>query len=174
MYKEAPKVAYVASRKRDLKNYVGSRIIAWGTKGLEPELEPCSHLCIILKKTLVIESTMTDGVRIIPYSHWIKENEVVHAFDKPYEGRLSQYIPELMDKIWGKKYDCLGIVYFSWRVALWRFLRRPLPKVNKWDNPDKRFCVEIFGNKLSMTSPIQMVANWDKNETVTRIKYWQD
>lgn len=169
----APKVAYVASRKRNLKKYTGSRIISWSTKVLEPDLEPCSHLCIILKKTLVIESTMTTGVRIIPYSHWIKDNEVIHSFESPFDGKLSMYIPELMEKLWGKKYDKLGILYFSWRMLLFLFLNKPLPIINKWDSPDKRFCVEIFGEKLGMTSPIQMVAKWNKDETLMRL-LWQD
>lgn len=167
---QAPKVVYVASRKIDRKKYQGSRIISWSTKGLEPELKPCSHLCIILRNTLVIESTLSDGVRIIPYSHWIKDNEIVYSFEKPYEGNLSKYIPILMERIWGKGYDKVGILYFAWRILLFLFFRAPLPKVNRWDNPDKRFCVEIFGEKLAMTAPIQMVARWMKDDTLKRIK----
>lgn len=169
-----PKVAYIASRKRNMSKYLGSRIISSTTKELQPELEPCSHLCIILKKTLVIESTIKTGVRIIPYNHWIKENEVVYAFDKPYEGRLSQYIPKLMDKMWGKDYDKLGILYFTWRMALFLSLGLALPKVNKWQDKNKRFCVEIFGENLGMTSPIQMVALWLEDDSLTRILKWQD
>lgn len=169
---KAPKVAYVASVKRD-KKYKGSRLISWGTKTLEPTLEPCSHLCIILRKTLVIESTLTTGVRIIPYNHWIKKNRVVHSFEKEYDGKLSQYIPLVMDKMWGKDYDYPGILYFAWRLALWLFLRIALPKVNKWNSPEKRFCVEIFGEKLGMTSPVQMVARWLKDPTITQLQ-WED
>lgn len=168
----APKVVYVASKKRSSK-YLGSKAIIWGTKSLEPEIEPCSHLAIVLRKTLVIESTLTTGVRIIPYSHWIKENEVLYAFDKPYEGKLSQFIPELLDKMWGKGYDYLGICYFAWRLFLWLFFRVKLPKVNKWQNKDKRFCVEIFGEDLGMTSPVQKVAQWLKDPNLTRIE-WQE
>lgn len=170
----SPKVAYVASRKRKLSKYLGSKVISLSTSSLEPDLEPCSHLCIILRKTLVIESTLCTGVRIIPYSEWIKENEVVYSFNKPYEHKLSQYIPKVMDRLWGKKYDRLGILYFAWRISLWLAFRIPLPKKNKWDNPDKRFCVEIFGDKLSMVAPIQMVAVWLKDKTLIRIEKWQD
>ena len=168
----APKVAYVASTKRS-KKYLGSKVINWGTRDLEPTLEPCSHLCIILRQTLVIESTLSTGVRIIPYSHWIKENKILYAFEKPYEGNLSEYIPAIMHKMWGKPYDYMGILYFTWRVALKMICGAPLPKTNKWDSPTKRFCVEIFGNKLGMVSPIQMASRWLKDPELTRIQ-WED
>lgn len=171
MQKE-PKVAYVASIKRG-KKYIGSMVISRGTQALEPELEPCSHLCIILRKTLVIESTLTTGVRIIPYSCWIKDNRVVYAFEKPFVDRLSKYIPMIMEKMWDKPYDYIGILYFAWRLALLLAFRIELPKVNKWNDPVKRFCVEIFGEKLGMTSPIQMVARWLKDTELTKLE-WQD
>lgn len=167
-----PKVAYVASIKRGGK-YMGSKIISWGTKTLEPTLTPCSHLCIILRKTLVIESTLSTGVRIIPYSHWIKDNKVIYSFEKPYKSGLSQYIPKIMNKMWGKPYDYAGILYFAWRIILLLSIRKALPTTNKWDNPSKRFCVEIFGEKLGMMSPIQMVAKWRKDTELIQLE-WQD
>lgn len=170
--KNSPKVAYVASIKKDSK-YVASKLISYGTKDLEPKIEPCSHLCIILRKTLVIESTLSTGVRIIPYTHWIKDNKVVHSFEKSYEDSLSEYIPTVMENMWGKSYDYKGILYFSFRIVLFKYLGMELPKNNKWENPKKRFCVEIFGDKLSMVSPIQMVAKWQKDKSLTRIE-WQD
>jgi hypothetical protein len=165
---QLPKVAYIASKRR--KTSVGSLLISQTTKGLAPGLKPCSHLCIVLKKTLVIESTLTTGVRIMPYKQWLKENEIVYVFEKSYNGKLSQYIPELMDRLWGKDYDVAGILYFSWRMILWLLCRIPLPKVNKWEDPNKRFCVEVFGEKLAMVSPIQMVGRWKQDLSVTELK----
>jgi hypothetical protein len=162
-----PKVLFVASRKKDRK-ILGSRLIAWSTSRLEPQIAPCSHLAIILRKTLVIESTASTGVRIMPYEAWARDNEVVHAFEKPYKGVLSQYIPQLMRKLWDVDYDYLGIAYFAWRMLLRIYLGRPLPKTNPWESEDRRYCVEIFGDKseLSMVSPIQLVARWYSDHTL--------
>lgn len=164
---EAPKVVYVASVNRN--NAIGSYLIKETTKSLESPIKPCSHLCIILRKTLVIESTVCSGVRIIPYTHWLKKNKIIYVFEKEYEGKLSQYIPKLMDRLWGVPYDILGILYFTWRIILWLLFKIPLPKINKWQSQYKRFCVEIFGEKLGMVSPIQMVAEWKKDEQLIEL-----
>jgi len=166
--KKSTKIRYVASVKND-KKYWGSVLISWGTSFLHPELKPVSHLCIVLRDTLVIESVIKGGVRIIPYSHWKKTNTEVYSFSKEYEGSLSSYIPEVLEKTWGKKYDFRGILYFSWRMLLYILLKIDLPKVNPWEEHDKRFCVEIFGEKLSMISPIQMVAIWLTDPSLERL-----
>lgn len=166
------KVVYASSKKRSNK-YIGSRLICYGTKHFHEDISPCSHLVIILRKTLVIESTMFRGVNIVPYSVWIKDNKVVDAFSVPYNQSLSNYIPNLLTNMWGKSYDWLGLLYFAWRVILNKYLNVKLPTVNILEDPNKRFCVEVFGDKLSMVSPIQMVSRWMSDENLTRIE-WQD
>ena len=163
-----PKVKYVASKRSDDK--IGSRMIAWGTKQLEPDLKPCSHLAIVVRDTLVVESTLTSGVRIIPYSKWLEYNEEVYAFEKPYEGSLSAYLPSILDRLWGRSYDYCGVMYFAWRIALNKLFRIKVPKENKWESSYKRFCVEVFGEKLSMTSPIQMVRKWIDDPEMIELK----
>jgi hypothetical protein len=113
------------------------------------------------------------------------------VFEKSYNGKLSQYIPELMDRLWGKDYDVAGILYFYWDLLIYLLLVKEFytkakesfskknkefqrhhnlyPKVNKWEDPNKRFCVEIFGEKLSMVSPIQMVKRWMSDPTLTQL-----
>ena len=161
------KIRYVASVRR--KSEIGSKLIVWGTKDLQSNLEPCSHLAIIVRDTLVIESTLSTGVRIMPYSRWLEINKVVHNFEKEYSGRLSDYLPSILDRMWGKKYDYTGIFYFAHRILMKKVFGAKLPQDNKWECKKRRFCVEIFGDKLSMVSPIQMVAKWDKDPTLTRL-----
>lgn len=161
------KIRYVGSSRKGKK--IGSELIKWGTKDLHPELEPCSHLAIIVRDTLVIESTMNTGVRIIPYKKWLELNDIIHNFEKPYDGKLSDYLPSILDRMWGKSYDYAGVLYFAWRIILWKFLKKELPKTNAWESEGKRFCVEIFGEKLSMVSPIQMIKKWDKDPEIKRI-----
>lgn len=157
------RIEYLFSKSRQEK--LGSKVIAWGTGKLHPELEPCSHVALKLGP-LIIESTLTKGVNIQPYQEWIKYNKVVHAFLCPKERRAVKVLDTIFAKSWGKKYDYFGILFFAWRVLGFIILKRPLPQINRWESKKRYFCVElvenITGEKYQMTSPIQLVAKWDK------------
>jgi len=65
------KVDYLFSRNKK----IGSKIISWASGLLIKDLEKVpSHVAILLDEHLVMESTLTTGVRAVPYSYWKKIN----------------------------------------------------------------------------------------------------
>lgn len=147
------------------QNKFASKLIANTTGKLHPELNPCSHVAVKIGP-IIVESTLTKGVNIQPYQEWIKNNKVVYAFRCPQDRKAVKVLTDTFSGVWGKKYDYLGICFFAWRILGFLILKKPLPRVNRWESEKRRFCVELIekitGEKYSMTSPIQLVAKWKK------------
>ncbi len=65
------KVDYLFSRNP--KSTV-SKLIAWAAKYEKLKLDKYpSHIAVLLDETIVVESTLLTGVRMIPYSSWKKK-----------------------------------------------------------------------------------------------------
>lgn len=140
---------------------VGSKTIVWGTKHQnKTEHKTPSHVAILINDFLVIESTMFTGVRIIPYSIWIKKNKIAHRIACPQKRSWDEVMGSVF-KIWGKSYDYKGILFFGWALFKNKFFKTPLPKKNKWESDDSFFCVEIIenitGETYEMTSPVDLM-----------------
>lgn len=163
------KIEYLFTKSRE--NKIGSRLISWSTGKLHPEIAPCSHVAVKLGP-IVIESTLTNGAQIQPYSEWIKHHKVIHAFKCPENRKAINVIQDVFRASWGRSYDYKGILYFSWRMLGFIVLKRPLCQVNRWQSDNKYFCVEmiekITGENYQMTSPIQLVKTW-KDEDLEEI-----
>lgn len=159
------RLEYLFSVSREGK--FGSKLIANTTGKLCPHLEPCSHVSVKIGP-LIVESTLTSGVRIQPLKTFIKHNKVVHAFRCPQDRRAVKVLEDLFKCFWGKKYDYPGILYFAWRMLGFLILKRPLPAKNRWQKEHRYFCVEIIeattGYKYHMTSPIQLVDCWKRQK----------
>jgi hypothetical protein len=120
---------------------IGSKLISTGTWLLEKDCryfgkpsEVPSHVAVRYKD-MVIESTLFTGVRIITYAEWLKINNPLHAIDIQCDESL---VENNLIKMYGKKYDWLGIFYFTVRL-----LTPGAPKENKWQDSDKYFCTEF-------------------------------
>lgn len=143
-------------------NKVGSKAIQWFTKHQnKTEYVTPSHVAVLINDFLVIESTMLTGVRIIPYEKWLsKGNQVAYRMQCPND-RVWDDVMKGVFKIWGKKYDFVGILYFAWFLLLNKYLKKPMPKNNKWESNNKFFCVEIVenitGETYEMTSPVDLM-----------------
>lgn len=167
------RLEYLFTESRDKKAW-GSTLIKWGTGKLCPDLKPCSHVAIKIDN-IILESTMTRGVSIVPYLYWIKNQRVVHAFRCP-ENRDAGNVLELAVKsTYGKKYDYAGILFFTWRMLGFLLLKRPLPKINRLHHSSRYFCIELISfitnEDYSMTSPIQLVERW-KDQKLEEINPW--
>jgi len=147
---------------KDKKQRPFSKIICKGTNIIHPEMEECSHVAIKMGP-IVFEST-GKGVNILPYKNWIETKTIVYAFECPKDRKAKDVINNVISKFHGKKYDWLGVLYFTFCVLSFIFFKTPLPKENKWQSDKKFFCVElvesITGEKYSMTSPIQLAKIW--------------
>lgn len=149
------KVDYLFSRN----HLIGSRLICWGSSFLTKDLEKIpSHVAILLDDAFVIESTMSSGVRVIPYNKWLEINEELYKI--PSEDRDLQNIKELLFEMWGKKYDKLGLIYFGWCVLKFMLFNTRIPCVNKYEREDYFFCTEFAGrlasHNYSMTTPAML------------------
>lgn len=158
------KIEYLFTESRDPKK-VGSRLIKWGTGKLHPEIQSCSHVALKIGN-LVLESTLSNGVDLVPYKYWIKQHKVVHAFLCPASRHPEDIIDKAINVTYNKSYDWFGIMFFSWRMLGFILLNRPLPQINRWHSVSKFFCVEVIsaitGENYHMTSPVQLVAKWRK------------
>ena len=149
------KIDYLFSRN----SLIGSRLICWGSAFLTEGLEKVpSHVAILLDDSFVIESTMTSGVRVIPYNKWLEINEELYKI--PTENRTINDVKELLFEMWGKKYDKCGLFYFGWCVLKFMLFKDPIPCINRREREDYFFCTEfagrLAGHNYSMTTPAML------------------
>lgn len=155
------KVEYLFSRNKKW----GSRAIAWAASHENTGLEQIpSHAAVLIDETWVFESTFSSGVRVVPYSEWLKINEELYKVPCSIKVRSSKDTLEKAAKLWGSKYDWLGILFFTWRYLGLILLKKPLPSKNRWESPDRHFCTEFMAKlteeDYSMKSPARICANW--------------
>ena len=145
----------------------GSKLISWSTGKLHPEIDGCSHVAIRMGD-LVLESTLSRGVDIVPYSIWIKNHRVVHAFECSVDRNITSMINTGLKYTYDKGYDYMGILFFAWRMLGFLLFKKSLPVVNRWHSDNKFFCVEVIGKVIGedyqMMSPIQLVYKFKKSK----------
>lgn len=143
-------------------NKIGSKIIANQTNHLADKPET-SHISIMVHNRWIFESTLSTGVRVIPFVEWIKINEIVDIIPCEKETREYSEIKSIYKEIQNKKYDYAGILYLGFYIALNRYFGIKIPKKNKLQSDNKYFCCEAV-EKLtglgptSMKTPIEILA----------------
>lgn len=118
-----------------------------------------SHVAILIDETYVIESVMSNGVRIIPYNKWLELNTEIMKIKAP---SYVEHPKDLMFEMWGKKYDKKGILYFALSILNYKLFKKEIPKLNKYEQEDAYFCTEFAsriydGNTGSMRTPAQLM-----------------
>ncbi len=145
---------------------IGSKIISWGSAKNMPIDEVPSHFSYCFKETYVLESRLASGVRADEFEHFKSKNKIIAVFDVTVEveqihNKWYLYYKSLYRRVLNKKYDKKGLFYLAWRQFLWKFFNKPIPKVNKKDDPNKYFCTEVFsdlfGENVSMHSPYRLM-----------------
>lgn len=145
-------------------NKIGSKFISWGSSLLlreNMEIFP-SHAAILIKsenKEFVLESTFLNGVRKISYEKWLEINTECYKFK--FENLEKKYVMSKFNKLKGKKYDYLGVMYFLYAFVLNFVFKKPFPSKNPWQKKDKFFCTELVGKivehkNYSMVTPAKM------------------
>lgn len=163
------KVDYLFSRR----DKWGSRLIAWGSKYENLDLEHApSHIAVLLNDSIVVESTFTTGVRLVPYAEWAKINEELYKIPCIHSYRASKDTLEQAFSLWDKGYDWTGIAFFA--VSLVRFIlfKTPLPKHNEWQDKNRYFCTEfvamLVDADFSMSTPAKICDTWLKETSSGR------
>lgn len=150
-------IVYIFSNNKK----IGSRFISWGTAFLVPSIKNTpSHVAVLINEKWVVESVLESGVRVISYKEWkSKNNEVAKITSK--EVFTMDQIKAVFRPLKNKKYDWSGVIYFSYRVALKKFLNISIPKHNKFNHKDKYFCCEVVskltGQSYEMVSPVELM-----------------
>jgi len=144
---------------------MGSRLISWAAKfeGLDIEKRP-SHVAVLVDNIWVIESTMTTGVRIIPYWRWRELNEQLYKIQYSEVFIDSRSVLSRLLTVWGRGYDWVGILYFAYRYLRLIVFRDKLPRRNRLQDRNRYFCTEFIstltGEDLSMKSPAKICNDW--------------
>ena len=118
-----------------------------------------SHTAI-RKGQFVYESTFFSGVRILPFENWEDHVDIVGVKERSINISDAQF-EAIFVSIWGKKYDWKGILFFACSVVRHVVFAKPMPKINKWNSPNKYFCSEangrLFKTDNQMKSPVQIM-----------------
>jgi hypothetical protein len=169
------KLCYLFSRN----NLLGSKLISWASGLLVKELEKVpSHMAILLESKdwpdgIVFESTLTTGVRIVPYKNWKELNEECYKIECKREVILEEIVHKIQ-QYWGKKYDWLGILFFAICFIKHLLFKIDFPKDNAWQSDDKYFCNELGGeisgySKYSMVTPAKMCLDFLNSNDYNRL-----
>ena len=136
---------------------IGSKVIAYGSAHLEPDMPKTSHVAVLVNDRWVHEATGS-GVHISSYEKWSQVHKEVDRVQ--LESREYQEIADRFRLIQGKKYDYLG-AFFLGLCIIPTFLGFKLPKRNMWQSKHDYFCCEVLGyltnQDYSMCSPIQIL-----------------
>lgn len=143
----------------------GSKLISWAAKFEKTGLpENPSHIAVLMNDVWVIESTLSTGVRVAPYSEWLKINRQLYRIPCSEKTRKSVDVMSKALHFWNKKYDWIGIMYFIFAYVRLIVFGKKLPDWNPWQNKDKYFCTEyvglLIGEDYSMKSPARLCADW--------------
>lgn len=143
---------------------IGSRLIACGTSYLAPSKPKVSHVAILVNGRWVHESTGHTGVHVISYDKWTNvhtERARIALPDMEY-----QDLADTFRSILGKKYDYAGVIYLGLCIAANLIFGLKIPANNKWETPDKYFCLEVLGylvNKdYDMMAPVQVLESLEQ------------
>lgn len=165
------KIHYLFSRN----NKIGSKLIAWASGLIIHDLDKVpSHVAVLIGDSVVMESTLDSGVRMIPYSYWKIINEECYKIPCQQIERSEEEIFNAFEKIFKCKYDWLGILFFTKCFIMHILFKASFPKQNRWQSDNKFFCTEFAGRlseyeKYSMVTPAKMCSDFLKMS-----KQWQN
>lgn len=165
------KIEYLFSKPKS-KISVGGHMIRWASRKATPELsweDTPSHVAVLMNDTLVVESTLSTGVHIIPYYRWLQKNIEIAKLPCRMKYRPSAHVFRLMMDVWDKPYDWFGILYFSWAFFKNIVFNERLKDSNPWQRDSHFFCTEfaarLTGVDLSMKTPAMLLHEWTQDES---------
>lgn len=161
----------------------GSKLIRWGLD------EPVSHFAMSFDESptgygIVFHAHFT-GVTIEWFEDWQNRNEIVYAFTtkSPLELNQEERIYQVFARrFYGRPYDNIGMAFWIKTILEHKLLGKPIPTENKWGDPMKYLCYEIYEgfNALpflglpkvapnEMITPYQLKQRLEKSPAITDI-----
>lgn len=133
------------------KDKWGSKTISWASSKLGLKLEKYpAHIALLINDKWVLESTYNNNVSVMGYKKWLKINNQTYKL-KCSQERHYEEIKDLFKRMKDKKYDWMGIGYFSYRFILFLLFGCKIPDKNKWHSKNKYFCCEVIGELLGIS-----------------------
>jgi hypothetical protein len=137
---------------------IGSKLISYASSFENTGLSQIpSHAAVLLDDSIVVESTLSTGVRIIPYANWLTINECLYKYPAG-ENFTNREIFKKINNLWGKKYDWGGILFFLICFIRLIIQNKEIPKHNKWQSGNKYFCTEFVGFILGLNGSMKTPA----------------
>lgn len=107
--------------------------------------DPVSHVIIVFDEKFAIHSNLY-GVHLDWFNSLEKHVDIVYKLEyKLSLKREEEVYRSLLDNFDGRSYDWPAFFYLLWRGLLWKFLKKPLPSKNPWNEKDGYLCTEIAG-----------------------------
>lgn len=107
--------------------------------------EPVSHVALQMGDW-VLHSNWR-GVHAQSFQGFLKQNQVIEMLPVTYVSR--QRVMQVFHDREMKPYDLLGIVGFTFHLAMRRYLPWITPKINLLEQTSMDFCVELVQHMLS-------------------------
>jgi len=136
-----------------------SRLVSWGTRRKGQKIADVpSHVGFLFFDSIMIDSTLTSGVKESTYDKFKDKYRIVSVVDLDItESYTYRYLENARSRILGSGYDWIAITYYSYRVVLHKFFNIPIPKKNKMNVANNYFCTEVMqvitGTDYSIVSP---------------------
>ena len=78
---------------------------------------------------------------------------IVHEIDLPMSAEEDKAWDIIVQKYDSVGYNFLGALYLGWRIFLFRILKSPIPKRNKWNQHGAMFCDQVYDVLNKMKDP---------------------
>ena len=144
---------------------IGSKFIRWGFD------EPASHVAISFNSGRVFHSY---GVGIMEQDAFMFAHTYTAAGTITLQADSDDDLEEKFRALLQPKslYDYPALLYFGWRVFLFKFFGQKMPKINRWNQAEKFLCTEvsyILCTVLAEKGVVLLPANTD----IAMISPWQ-
>ena len=135
-----------------------------------------AHMSIQFFGTVLLESRLRTNVHLTYWGVEKKKVRVVRCYKRvdPFTiDEALELLKDLLKKSYSLKYDKMGVAYIGWRRFLKRYFKKPIPVKNKFDNPNRYFCNELWelekdGVESSMLSPNDTMLKMSKDARYER------
>lgn len=105
--------------------------------------EPVSHFGIVFDNGIIFHSNLM-GAHVEWYKSFTKKNSTVEFLDYalPLEKEESIYL-SILNTNDGAGYDFKALIYFGYRILLFRLFKIAIPKTNEYQDASKFLCTEL-------------------------------
>lgn len=131
--------------------------------------EEASHFSVMLyeKSVPIVLQSNFMGVDFQSFKMFSKKCAIIKTIDVPMEqSQEDDVFDSVVKTMVGEAYDFKALLYFGWRMILFKLFGVPVPLTNAWSSGDKSICVglakalpidvKVKDMDLQMVTPMQL------------------